>query len=139
MKKHRLVITTIFTFLISLAAFPGSANAGTEQQIKDWTFLVFINGHNNLDSFGAMNIKQMEEVGSNDKMNIVVQWASLSNGNTKRLYVQKSTNPNAVTSPVVQDMAPVDMGDYNELVKFVEWGAKNYPAKHYFVAVCRIS
>lgn len=131
MKKH---LMAMMAFVSVFAAFPVKAIA-EEAPIKDWTFLVFLNGHNNLDSFGSMNIKQMEEVGSNDKINIVVQWASMENKGTQRLLVQKSTDPNKVTSPIVEDMAPVDMGDVSELVKFVEWGAKNYPAKHYFVNV----
>jgi hypothetical protein len=101
---------------------------------KEWTMLVFLNGHNSLDSFGPMNLKDMEKVGSSDKVNVVVQWASM-NSNTKRMLIKKSTNPNAVTSPIVQELTPVDMGDANELVNFIKWGVQNYPAKHYFIDV----
>lgn len=102
---------------------------------KDWTLLVFLNGNNNLDRFGALDINEMEQVGSTDKINVVVQWASLRAGSTKRVYVKKDDNTNAVTSPVVQDMGRVDMGDWRSLVDFIEWGVKNYPAKRYFVDV----
>jgi hypothetical protein len=102
--------------------------------VKEWTFLVFLNGNNNLDSYGAKNINQMEAVGSNADINIVVQWASLQNGKTQRVYVQKDSNPNQVTSPIVEDMgARVDMGDYRTLVEFVRWASVKYPAKHYFI------
>lgn len=103
--------------------------------VKEWTFLTFLNGHNNLDSFGKMNIKQMEQIGSNENINIVVQWASSKNSTTKRLYIEKSKDSTNVTSPVVQDMPRVDMGDYKSLVDFVTWAHKNYPAKHYFINV----
>jgi hypothetical protein len=102
---------------------------------KDWTLLVYLNGDNNLDSFGAVNIKQMEQVGSNDNVNVVVQWASLGAGTSKRLLVQKSTDPNNVTSPIVADIGKTDMGDYKSLIEFVRWGVQNYPAKHYFIDV----
>lgn len=109
--------------------------AKAADEVKEWTFLLFLNGNNNLDYYGDMNLKQMEEVGSTKNINIVVQWGSMSRKSVKRLFVKKSSNSNQVTSPVVQDMGPVDMGDYKELVKFLKWGHEKYPAKKYFVAV----
>lgn len=102
---------------------------------KEWTFLLFLNGHNNLDSYGSMNINQMEQVGSNENLNMLVQWASLKNNTTKRLFIQKDNDLKQITSPVIQDMARVDMGDYKELVEFVRWGVQNYPAKKYMITV----
>ncbi len=102
---------------------------------KKWTFLIYLNGDNNLDSFGTKNIISMEKVGSNDQVNIVVQWASLSARKTVRLLVKKSTDPTKVTSPVIEDMGLVDMGDYNSLQEFIRWGVEYFPADHYFVDV----
>jgi hypothetical protein len=102
---------------------------------KEWTFLIFLNGHNNLDRFGAFNINQMEKVGSTDRINVVVQWASLKNGSVKRLLVRKDNDTNKVTSPVIQDMGRVDMGDWRQLVEFVRWGKENFPAQKYFVDI----
>lgn len=104
-------------------------------QEKEWTMLVYINGHNNLDYYGKLDINEMEQVGSTDQTNVVVQWASLAAPTTKRLLVQKDTDKFKVTSPVVQDLPRVDMGDYKNLVEFVRWGAANYPARHYFVVI----
>jgi hypothetical protein len=115
-------------------SFIASASASTAPQ-KEWTMLVYLNGDNNLDSFGATNIEQMEKEGSTDQVNVVVQWASEGAGKTQRLLVQKSTNPNAVTSPILQDMGKVDMGSYKSLIDFITWGVQNYPAKHYFIDV----
>jgi len=106
-----------------------------QPQVKEWTFLIYLNGNNSLDTYGSLNINQMEAVGSSDKVNVVVQWASMSQTSVKRLYIQKDSDPNTVTSPVVQDMGPVDMGDWHSLADFIQWGAKTYPAKHYFVDV----
>lgn len=103
--------------------------------MKEWTFLVYLNGHNNLDHFGAININQMEQVGSTKDVNIVVQWASNQGGSTKRLLVKKDNDPKKVTSPVVQDMGKVDMGDWRNIVEFVKWAQTNYPAKHYFLNI----
>ncbi|MFS4459615.1 clostripain-related cysteine peptidase [Bdellovibrio sp. HCB2-146] len=128
MKNHLL------HFVLVLLAFP-FASISQAAEVKEWNFLVFINGVNNLDRFGKMNINQMEEVGSSDKMNILVQWGSLANPNTTRLLVQKDNDKTNVTSPIVQNLGNVDMGDYRELIRFVEWAQQNYPAKKYFITV----
>lgn len=126
-------------FLFACSALIGLTVAGSvanaQAAKKDWTLLVFINGHNNLDSFGAFNINQMESVGSTDRVNVVVQWASLAAKTTKRLYIQKDNDLSNVTSPVVMDMPTVDMGDKNSLLDFIKWGATNYPAQHYMISV----
>lgn len=119
-------------FLISTTLTQAAYSAPQE---KEWTMLVFINGHNNLDRFGKDDINEMEQVGSTDQVNVVVQWASLKNKTTKRLLVEKDNDRSSVSSPTVQDLPTVDMGDYRNLVDFIRWGHENYPARHYFVVV----
>ncbi len=100
--------------------------------VKDWTLLIFLNGNNNLDRFGKLNLTQLEKVGSTANINIVVQWASLKTKTVKRLLIQKSTDPTQVTSPVIEEVK-ADMGDWHSVVDFVAWGVRNYPAQHYFL------
>ncbi|MBC7743294.1 MAG: hypothetical protein H7061_13940 [Bdellovibrionaceae bacterium] len=125
--KHVLIALALTIFSIGASA--------AEPPEKEWTFLLFLNGHNNLSTYGTRNLKDMEKSGSTDKLNIVVEWGSEETNITKRMLVKRSTNPEAVTSPVVMSLPDHDMGDYKNLVEFVKWGVKNYPAKHYFVAV----
>lgn len=137
----KLKTTIVIAFAIFASTFAQAADTSamklnnSSAELKEWTFLVFINGHNNLSSFADMNIKDMEKTGSSDKVNLVVEWGSASTKITKRLLVLKSTNPNKVTSPSVMDLPNHDMGDYRNLVDFISWGVKTYPAKKYFVAV----
>jgi Clostripain family len=112
-----------------------SATSFAQAPKKEWTFLIFLNGHNNLSSFGEMNIKDMETIGSTQDLNIIVEWGTSTSKITKRLYVEKSTDPNKVTSKVVKQMTNYDMGNYKNLQSFVRWGVQNYPAHHYFIAV----
>lgn len=112
-----------------------SQAADSAKEMKEWNFLVFINGVNNLDTFGSQNINQMEEVGSSDKMNILVEWGSQANANVTRHLIKKDNDKKKVTSPVVQNLGAADMGDWKELVRFVDWANQNYPAKHYFIVV----
>jgi hypothetical protein len=116
-----------------IAAYVPQAHAASA--VKEWTVLNFINGKNNLDSYGAMNINQMEEVGSTDKINMVVEWGSLEGPSVKRLLVVKDNDTGKVTSPIVQDLGNADMGDWQHLVDFVKWGVKNYPAQKYMINV----
>lgn len=124
-------------FVCALTILSWSAEAAVSLPLpqKEWTFLLFLNGHNNLSSYGDMNLKDMEKSGSTDKVNMVVEWGKSNDRKTHRLYVEKSTNPNSVTSPMLMSRDNVDMGDYHNLVDFVKWGIQNFPAKHYFVAV----
>lgn len=126
--------SAFFCLILSQFVSPTRAH-GAIAPVREWNLLVFINGKNDLDQFGGMNINQMEMTGSTDQMNILVQWASLANKTTKRLYVKRDQSQQ-VTSPVLQDLGPnVDMGDYRSLVDFAQWSQQNFPAKHYFIVV----
>lgn len=111
------------------------AQAAQADDVKEWTMLIYLNGNNSLDDFGPLNLNQAETVGSTDKINVVAQWASLKNKDVRRLLVVKDSNPKKVTSPILENMGKVDMGDYKNLVEFIKWGAKNFPAKHYMVDI----
>jgi hypothetical protein len=124
-----------FAVLLLPVFFLATFSAHAVEPTKEWTFLVFLNGKNNLDRFGNMDINEMEKVGSNKDLNIVVEWGSLANKTTKRMLIAKDNDPTKVTSPTLQDMGKVDMGDFKSLVDFVKWGVANYPAKHYFIDV----
>lgn len=141
MRKHssRFLVPS----LISLALMASFGTSLTQAQAaepqpesqKEWTFLIFLNGNNNLDRFGTDDMNEMEAVGSTDAVNVVVQWASLDHGSTRRVLVQKDNNPNQVTSPTIENMGNVDMGDWRNLVEFIRWGVAKYPAKRYFINV----
>lgn len=124
-------------WIVSLFLVTGFIGVQTAKAVpeKEWTMLLFLNGHNNLDRFGAFNLNQMEKVGSSDQVNMVVQWASTAARNVKRVYVERDTDTNRVTSPVVEELGIVDMGNVEVLNQFVRWGVDHYPAKKYFIAV----
>ncbi len=109
-----------------------------------WTFIVFLNGANNLQQFGPLNFNQMEKVGSTSDVNIVVQWKQASCfdcgspdwQSTRRYYVTKDNDIHTVNSTLVQDMGPnIDMGDYRQLHNFITWSQQRYPADHYALVV----
>lgn len=134
----RTTTQRLLLFIVAIS-FSLTAKAANELSLplaqKEWTFLLFLNGHNNLSSYGDMNLKDMEKTGSTDQLNLVVEWGKSDDNVTRRLLVTKSTDPTKVTSPTIMGLEDRDMGDYKNLVDFVKWGVDNFPAKHYMVAV----
>jgi len=106
--------------------------------VRKWTFMVYLNGDNNLEQFGILNLNQMEMVGSSPEVDIVVQAAlpgafsgTGALAGCHRLRMIKDNDENTVTSPVLQDLGPTDMGDWRNLHDFIVWAMANYPAEHY--------
>jgi hypothetical protein len=106
--------------------------------------MVYIAGDNNLDMAGYRDIKEMEKVGSTDKYNLIVQYDRskqfFKSENrwevTKRYYIEKSDNPDTITSPEVGPaLAETNTGDPKVLTDFVEWTIGNYPAENYFLII----
>ncbi len=102
--------------------------------IKPFTFMVFIAADNDLHYFAWKNIKQMEQIGSNDKINIVVQLNTPGHMNpTKRYLIKKGSRV------LLQEQEPlnhkVNSGNPQTLVDFVGWATKYYPAQDYALIV----
>ena len=92
--------------------------------------MVFLNADNNLYSFGKMNLEQMQKVGSNNAMNIVVEMDHAPAGvPTQRLLVQKGS------SDVIETLGETNMGDWKHLAEFVAWTMSKFPAKHYALVI----
>ncbi|MEA3307541.1 MAG: clostripain-related cysteine peptidase, partial [Elusimicrobiota bacterium] len=117
-----------------------------KKDIKEWTIMTFINGKNNLEIAGLFNVNQMEAIGSDKNMNIVVELGRMKGQagdvdidgdwtGSRRLYVMKDNDEEKVTSPVMMETKDVDMGDYKRIVDFVKWTKKNYPAKKYMLVI----
>ena len=101
-------------------------------QIKPWTFIVYIAADNDLRAFAARNIKQMASIGSNNNINIVVQIDIKITGNnkiTRRYFIEKNRiiHINA-NDPHSQRM---DSGSPNTLISCCKWAMHDYPAQDY--------
>ncbi|MCK5685604.1 hypothetical protein KAJ27_15840 [bacterium] len=135
MKKIVILLVAVF-MVATLFSTPVRAQ-------KEWTVGVFLNGDNNLEGAGIDDITEMEKIGSNDDLNIVVQF-DRANGHdtshgdwkgTKIFYVTKDSNSSTIGSKVVKDLGEADMGDWKELVKFAKFLKSDYPAKKYLIIV----
>ena len=121
-----------------------TTDPGTPGVTKKWTILVYLNAANNLQSDGLLKMNQMEQIGSTNDVNIVVQWKQAACSDcgsptwksTRRYYVTKDNDTNTISSSLVQEMGSnVDMGSWQTLNDFVTWGEKTYPADHIAVVL----
>lgn len=112
-------IAALFLFAFACCA-PVNAAAP-----KEWTFMVFLNADNNLDSFGVGDMQEMAAAGgSNEHLNILCL-IDREHGPATLNYITKDG------PQVVKELGEIDMGDYREYVKFVVETTREYPAKHY--------
>lgn len=97
---------------------------------KEWTVLVYLDGDNNLEIYGEMNIEWLMTTGSTDNVNYVVLYDKYSDV-ANLLYIE-----NGKVTEVGADYGypkEVNMGDPAVLREFVEIGVRDFPAKKYMV------
>jgi len=119
--------------LVPLIADPAQA------AVADWTFLIYLDADNNLESVGILDFLEMASVGSSAQVNIIVQFdravgfdALFGDWTTvNRFRVTQGMTPTLANALV--DLGELDMADPATLVDFVSWGVATYPARHYFL------
>jgi hypothetical protein len=102
---------------------------------KKWTYLCYLDADNNLDSAGYADMDEMEAVGSNLDLNIVVLFdGDTSSGpDTHCFYI----NPGSRTEIPLTEINPtwttgeLNMGDPQTAIDFVEYVFGEYPAARY--------
>ena len=100
----------------------------TRVQEKAWTFMVYMAGDNNLDPDGVRDLKEMKKVGSTPDVNVVAQFDRATGHAAKRYYLRQGGK---VAADAVATLGKVNTGDPKNLMDFIEWGVKAYPAKQY--------
>ncbi|MDN5280233.1 MAG: hypothetical protein PWR01_4198 [Clostridiales bacterium] len=114
-------VMSILVLVLVACAFCAPASAAE----KEWTFMVFLNADNNLDSFGVDDLNEMSLGGGSNEYRNIICLLDREHGPATLNYVKKDG------FEVIKNMGELDMGDYKEFVKFVVETAKAYPAKHY--------
>lgn len=134
-------IAIMVILILTLSIIPMGYGEEEGDECKEWTFIVYLDCDNNLESAGVEDINEMETAGSSDEVNIVVQMDRCategydeSNGDwtgAKRFYVTEDQDMATINSEEVEDLGEVNMGDPQTLVNFTRWTIDNYPAKKY--------
>ena len=97
---------------------------------KEWTLIVYMAADNDLHPFAWKNIKQLEQIGSNENINIIIQLNTPgSTTPTKRYLVKKGRRI------LIQDtnttLSKLNSGSPQTLIDCVAWAVQHYPAHHY--------
>jgi hypothetical protein len=95
--------------------------------------MVFMNADNDLAPSAYNDFWEMGQVGSNDKLNVVVEIDLPGIDNTNRYLVQRGDTLD-MANPV-ESLGEKNMGDYHALLQFVDWTVRNYPADHYILVI----
>ncbi len=97
---------------------------------KEWTVLVYLDGDNNLEIYGDMNVEWLMTTGSTEDVNYVVLYDKYSDV-ADLLYIENGE----VTSVGAAYGYPkeVNMADPAVLQEFIEIGVRDFPAKKYMV------
>ena len=91
-----------------------------------WTFMVYLDGDNNLSTAGDKDLSEMRAVGSTSDVNVVVEFDNAGNRGTNRYHVQRDGLDEHVVS-----MGETDSGSPEVLLDFIAWVAEEYPADRY--------
>lgn len=87
---------------------------------KEWTILVYLDADNDLEGDGIVDVNEMEQVGSDEHVNVVVQMDRIpgeddSNGDwtdTRRFYILWDDDLSAISSAQVgPQLGELNMGD----------------------------
>ena len=115
---------------ISLSALSGAV------PVRDWTYMVYLDGDNNLETAAVDDFLEMSSVGSTSQVAVLAQMDRIAGydttcdnwTDTRRFYITAGMTPAEANGTSIGE---VNMGDPNTLVGFVQWAMANYPASHY--------
>jgi hypothetical protein len=128
--KMMTVISALALVLVSLPALAlGNPKPVAAQGPKAWTYLVYLDGDNNLDTWGDYSLNLIKNGIINDTdINVIV----LDDHYGSDAYLLQVTSSGITT---INDYGEPDMADPAVLQSFLSWGVQNYPADHYAVVL----
>ena len=134
--KKRLALLPVFLFA-ACAAFAAE---------KEWTVMAYLNGNSDIEKYCLEKVNYLEQAGSTDKVNFVVELArmrgqredDISDGDwtgARRYLLARDGDMGHIASAALQSFGNTDMADWRHLADFISWAKQNYPAKHYVLIV----
>jgi hypothetical protein len=97
-----------------------------------WTFMVYMDGDNNLDSYAPYSLGMMEEIGSSPNANVLVLWDGLY----KPAYMYRVIKGGVEEVNGFQlNGKEVNMGDPDTLEAFVSFAVNKFTAQHYVLVL----
>lgn len=143
LKKQPLKLKAQNNLKESSQKLKNSAMANINQKLKSWTILIYMQGNNELGLSMLEKLRQLEEAGSNQEINILAQISKpkqIGNFNednleAKRLYIIKGPKSYIAQSysQELENLGCKDHSNPQTLTDFINYGIKNFPAKHYLI------
>ena len=130
-------VTVVSSESIAPATSPAIL-APTRLPPKKWTFVCYLDGDNSLSSFAITDMNEMELVGSNADINIIVLYDSSGAADSKAYYVTYDTATPAFGSTVIPLSSinstwgtEINMGNPQTAIDLMNYVYANYPAQKY--------
>ena len=101
---------------------------------KPWTVMVYFAADNNLENFGVDSLRQMK-IAARDTINVVAEFDVGPTKRNRRFAFNGQDPFGDIKQDVKQRFGPTNAADPDNLVNFIEWGAKEFPAERYFVII----
>jgi hypothetical protein len=95
---------------------------------RQWTWMVFLAGDNDLQDYALKDLHELKLHGSSDEVAVVAQYDRRADHLTRRFYLRQGTQP---SQDVVAELPESNTGDPATLLDFITWAASSYPARHY--------
>jgi len=95
---------------------------------KPVTLVIYIAADNDLHPFAWKNIKQMEAIGSNENINVIVQLNTPGYFNPTKRYIIKKGKRLLVPAEGTAPTQKLNSGSPHTLIDCVAWAMKYYPA-----------
>jgi len=95
----------------------------------EWVVMVFLNADNSLYTEGTADLKEMLATKVGKGLAVVVQYDGSKKDDSSQGFITVDG------STMYQNIGEINMGDWHELVKFVNWATDNFKAKHYLLDI----
>ncbi len=103
----------------------------TSASKKNWTVLVYMAAYNDLARFATKNLHQMQQVGSTNSINLLVNYNGTKDGEKKSIIYEVEKNNLKVLQEYIFAKDSVDGGDPQTLIRFCQEVLPAYPADNY--------
>lgn len=103
----------------------------------DWTVLVYMAADNNLWQNAAADVNSMEAAALPANLDLIVQTdmpAGSDHPGGQRRKIRADALP-YITSPLLEDLGPIDSGDPQTLQSFINWGFQQYPSQRKMLVI----
>ena len=126
---HILSLVSAFCMMLFLVSCGGGGGGGSDSPTPPsskakWTFMVYLDGDNDLDPYSQADLNEMMSVGSDSNVTILVQRDGYGT-KTVRYKVKKGS------LTTLSELGELDMSSSDTLRDFISYGIKNHPADHY--------